>query len=673
MSSSISRRDFVANTVLASSVLGLSPTGRAAQNLRIRAPDLALCPVSHLKVTLLDSFWGDKQSKVAKKTVQAIIYQTEKTGRIRNFEKAARRAGELPEGLVYNDSDVYKALELIAYSLSYCPDAAIERKADEWIDKIAAAQLPDGYLNTYFTLTGLDRRWTDMSLHEDYCAGHLIEGAIAYFQTTGKRKLLDVAIRFADHIDLTLRLPNRHWVCGHEEIEMALVKLSRLTSERKYLQLAEWCLDQRGRGYFMSASWPQPQWHGEYNQDDIPVREQRKITGHAVRAMYLYTGVADVAAMTGDSGYMQTLEAVWDDLIHRQMYVTGGVGSASRHEGFGDAYDLPNRSAYCETCASVGMVLWSHRMNLLTGESQYVDVLERSLYNAALAGISLSGDRFFYTNPLAASKPFSSGRQEWFDTACCPSNVARLISSIGGYIFGVSDRAIWINLYAASTAKLKVGRTNVSLRMDTTYPWSGNIKLSISPERQDRYALHLRVPSWARNVAVPGGLYQFNERSDSEIRLLVNGRPFHHTEENGYITVNREWAKGDIVELSLPMPVRTIVARDEVKANRDRIALQRGPLMYCVESIDNGGNVWNILINDRAQFSEETERILDEPVVAVRGSAAILTQTEEGDGVQRQPATLKAIPYYAWANRESYDMQVWLPTKVNSVALNTVE
>ena len=361
-------------------------------------------PVRFSQVTITDRFWKPKMDKVATATLNACIVQTEdKTGRIRNFEKVARKlAGATDnlthEGIYYDDSDVYKALEAMAYSLKNHPDAAIEQKADAWIDRIAAAQLPDGYLNTYYTLTGLDKRWTDMEKHEDYCAGHLMEAAVAYYNTTGKRKLLDVAIRLADHIDSTFRIPNRHWVSGHQEIELALMRLYHQTNQDRYLKLADWFLQQRGHGYGKGKIWDQ--WKDpKYCQDDVPVKDQKEITGHAVRAMYQYTGAADVAAATNDPGYLGAMTSVWEDVVYRNMYLTGGIGSSGQNEGFSEDFDLPNASAYCETCASVGMVFWNQRMNLLTGESKYIDVLERSLYNGALDGLSLSGDRFFYGNP----------------------------------------------------------------------------------------------------------------------------------------------------------------------------------------------------------------------------------------------------------------------------------
>ena len=555
----------------------------------------------------------------------------------------------------------------MAYSLKNHPDAAVQQKADEWIDKIAAAQLPDGYLNTYYTLTGLDKRWTDMERHEDYCAGHLIEAAVAYYNTTGKRKLLDVAIRFADHIDNTFRVKNRPWVSGHQEIELALMRLYHLTKEERYLKLADWFLDQRGRGYGKGKIWDE--WKNpKYCQDDVPVKQQKEITGHAVRAMYQYTGAADVASVTNDPGYMNALTTVWEDVVHRNMYLTGGSGSSGHNEGFTDDFDLPNSSAYCETCASVGMVFWNQRMNLLTGESKYIDVLERSLYNGALDGLSLSGDRFFYGNPLSSAGNY--GRSEWFGTACCPSNIARLVASLGDYVYGRSENGIWVNLFVASNTTFKFGKTDVPLQLDTNYPWDGNVKITVSPAKKVAYALHVRIPGWANNVPVPGKLYEFTNASNAKVEVLVNGKPATYQVEKGYAVIDRTWQKGDVVEVKLPMDVLQVAARSEVKADQDRIALQRGPLVYCVEGVDNADKVWNLLVPAQPTFETKQHQVLDEPVVAIQANLSVVEAAPDGLSIQTKPQTITAIPYYTWANRGKSTMQVWLPSRIKAIKIS---
>lgn len=619
--------------------------------------------VSFSKVVIDDDFWKPRINSVTEVTIPVCIDQTEvKTPRIRNFEKVAAGKGERHQGIYYDDSDVYKALEAIAYSLKNHPDKNLEMKADEWIDKIAAAQLPDGYLFTYYTLEGLDGRWTDMHRHEAYCAGHLIEAAVAYYNTTGKRKLLDVAIRFANHIDETFRLQNRPWVPGHQEIELALVKLYYTTGDKRYLELSDWFLQQRGRGNFVPANN-----NPEYNQDNYPVKEQKKITGHAVRAMYLYTGAADVAAAKNDPDYMEAMKTVWEDVVYRNMYITGGIGSSGRNEGFSMDYDLPNEQAYCETCASVGMVFWNNRMNLLTGESKYVDVLERSLYNGALDGLSLKGDRFFYGNPLASYG--THARSEWFGTACCPSNIARLVESVGDYIYAKSDNSVWVNLFIGSTGTFTLKNRNVNIKQTTGYPWDGKVQIAITPDRQTEFDIHIRIPGWSGNIPVPGDTYRYTDKSDAGFSVMLNGTPADYRMDKGYAVITRKWKKGDVIVLDLPMPVRRITAIDEVKENRGRIALQRGPLVYCFEHPDNNAEVMNIIVPDNVSFTSEFRPGLLNGVVVLKALAPVVTISSDGLKVNTELKEITAIPYYSWANRGRGQMQVWMPRKAVQVRL----
>lgn len=605
---------------------------------------------SQIKIT--DSFWKPKLEKVAKSALPASIYQTEiNTGRIRNFEKAGRKQGEAHEGIYYDDSDVYKALEAIAYSLQNIPDAALEQKADEWIAKIASAQEPDGYINTFYSLTGLDKRWQDMEKHEDYCAGHLMEAGVAYFQATGKHQLLDVAIKMADHIDTQFRQANKPWVSGHEEIELALVKLYKVTKEDRYLQLADWFLDQRGRGYGKGAIWDKPEWGPKYAQDDVPVKDQKEITGHAVRAMYLYTGAADVAATKNDPGYMKAMKTVWEDVVYRNMYVTGGIGSSGSNEGFSVDYDLPNENAYSETCASVGMVFWNQRMNLLEGQSQYIDVLERSLYNAALDGLSLTGDRFFYGNPLASSGQHF--RKEWFGTACCPSNISRLVASVGDYIYAKNESGIWVNLFIANQTEFDLSGEKVRVEMKTNFPWDGKVELEVNPTTDKRFTVNIRIPGWIEENPVPGKLYNFLQKEETNFTLLINGEKATFRQENGYAVLDRAWKKGDRITYELPLEIRQLQSRPEVLANSDRIAIQRGPLVYCVEGADNEGKVLQLALGSNPNFTTKDYRILDENVQAIEFQAI--------DG--QTPKTVTAIPYYTWANRGQNEMMVWIPKK----------
>lgn len=624
-----------------------------------------LQPVGFSQVKINDAFWTPRQETVTKVTIPVCIDQTEiKTPRIRNFEKVARNDGEKHEGIYFDDSDVYKAMEAMAYSLKNHPDAALEAKFDQWTDIIAKAQQPDGYLNTYYTLGGLQNRWTDMERHEDYCAGHLIEAAVAYYNATGKTKLLNVATRFADHIDSTFRQTGRHWVSGHEEIELALVKLYKATNNKKYLDLADWYLQQRGHGYGRGGIW-----HGgrtaDYCQDGTPVADQKEISGHAVRAMYLYTGAADVGAAKQDTGYMKAMKTVWQDVVYRNMYLTGGIGSSGHNEGFTNDYDLPNEDAYCETCASVGMVFWNQRMNLLTGESKYIDVLERSLYNGALDGLSLSGDHFFYGNPLANEGNYA--RSEWFGTACCPSNIARLVESLGDYVYAKADNDIWVNLFIGSSTDIALKKGTVGIAQATKYPWQGGVQIALTPARSMAFPLHVRIPGWAQNEPVPGNAYRFAEEDTAKFVITVNGKPAKYNMEEGYAVLNQTWKKGDVVELQLPMNVRKVVANDSIVQDRNRVALQRGPLVYCVEHPDNAGSVYNMILPANTTFTTDYHPELLNGVVTIEGQVPVFKPSADGEQVVAQQGKLTAIPYYAWANRGKGEMEVWLPTKVAAV------
>ena len=578
---------------------------------------------SHVKIN--DNFWSPRLSKHVSATLPVCIDQIEnQTGRIRNFENAAKGEGE-HSGIFFDDSDVYKALEGMAYSLINNPDPELEKKADEWIDKFAAAQQPDGYINTFYTLTGLDKRWTNMDKHEMYCAGHMIEAGVAYYQATGKRKLLDVCIRMTDHMMSQFGPGKRHWVPGHEEIELALVKLYQTTQEQKYLDFAYWLLEERGHGHGTMGD--EGKWDPVYYQDIVPVRQLTDISGHAVRCMYLYCGMADVAALKNDTGYIAAIDRLWDDVVHRNMYITGGIGSSRDNEGFTEDYDLPNLDAYCETCASVGMVLWNQRMNQLTGDSKYIDVLERSLYNGALAGISLGGDRFFYVNPLESKGDHH--RQEWYGCACCPSQLSRFLPSIGNYIYASSDDALWVNLYIGNTGQIRIGETDILLTQETDYPWDGSVKLTISTSQPLEKEIRLRIPNWCKTYD-----------------LSINGKRINVSEEKGYAVI-KDWKSQDVIALDMDMPVEIVAADPHVKENFGKRAIQRGPLVYCMEEIDNPEYFDQIQSSPSTTF--QTAFVSD----ILNGIKTIKTNG------RAQSATF--IPYYAWDNRKAGKMRVWIP------------
>lgn len=578
---------------------------------------------SHVKIE--DVFWSPRLEKHITATLPVCIDQIEnQTGRIRNFENAAKGEGE-HSGIFFDDSDVYKALEGMAYTLVNHPDPVLEQKADEWIDKFAAAQQPDGYINTFYTLTGLDKRWSNMDKHEMYCAGHMTEAAVAYYQATGKRKLLDVAIRMADHMMSVFGPGKRDWVPGHEEIELALVKLYQVTGEQKYLDFANWLLEERGHGF--GSMGDEGTWNPTYYQDDKPVKEMSDIAGHAVRCMYLYCGMADVAALKHDTAYIAAMNRLWDDVVLRNMYVTGGIGSSKHNEGFTEDYDLPNLEAYCETCASVGMVFWNLRMNQFTGDSKYIDVLERSMYNGALAGISLSGDRFFYVNPLESKGDHH--RQAWYGCACCPSQISRFLPSIGNYLYGTSKEAIWVNLYIGSTATIPLDRGEVILKQETRYPWDGAVKLTVQTATPLQKEIRLRVPGWCK-----------------QYRLAVNGQPTEAAEEKGYAVLDRTWQAGDEITLDMEMPVEQVAADPRVKADEGKRAIQRGPLVYCMEEIDNKATYAKAELSEQTQFQTTFD-------ASLLGGIVRIDATTEGQ-------TLHLIPYYSWDNREAGQMKVWM-------------
>ena len=578
-----------------------------------------ITPVDFSQVKIEDSFWSPRLESHKTATLPVCIDQIEnQTGRIRNFENAAKGTGE-HSGIFFDDSDVYKALEGMAYSLINKPDKALEAKCDEWINKFAAAQQPDGYLNTYYILTGLDKRWTDMNMHEMYCAGHMIEAAVAYYKATGKRKLLDVSKRMADHMMSVFGPGKRHWVPGHEEIELALVKLSQVTGEEKYLDFAQWLIEERGHRY---GVWT---WDPVYCQDDVPVRDMKEIGGHAVRAMYLYCGMADVAALKHEQSYIDALERIWEDVVYRKMYVTGGIGSSAKNEGFSEPYDLPNLEAYCETCASVGMVLWNWRMNQFTGDAKYIDVLERSMYNGALAGISMAGDRFFYVNPLESKGDHH--RQAWYGCACCPSQICRFLPSIGNYIYGVSDDAIWVNLFIGGTADLGNG---VKLSLKTIYPLQGNVKIDVSTKAPLDKQIRIRIPGWCKDWS-----------------LMVNDEVMRPAVDKGYAVLDRTWSNGDQILLELALVPEMVQADPNVKQDLEKRAVQRGPLVYCLEEVDNPEGFDSLKFGANTVFDTVYDRRL------FGGIQKVTAVTDGG-------VTMTFIPYYAWDNRAPGKMKVWV-------------
>jgi DUF1680 family protein len=630
------------------------------------APDadsLAIEPVAFTEVELTDDFWAPRMEINRTVTIPHLARQNEETGRVDNFRKAAGLMEGPFEGQRYNDSDVYKSIEAASYALAQTYDPALDAQLDELIELVAGSQLEDGYIFPAWTIDpdnpapGVGReRWayTNSNSHELYGNGHLIEAAVAHYRATGKRTLLDVAIRAADHIDSVFGPEKRRATSGHEEIELALVKLYDVTGEERYLKLAKFFLDERGHDHDAPAEPEDSRFarydNRTYRQDHLPVAEQTEAVGHSVRAMYLYMGMADVAARTDAPGYQEALDALWDDVAAKKMYLTGGIGAADTFESFGDAYQLPNQSAYAETCAAIGLDMWNHRMFLARGDAEYLDVMERILYNGFLSGVSLEGNSFFYTNPLESEG--DRQRREYFSTACCPSNLARLMGQLPGFIYATQGDRLYVNLFVGSEAELQLPAGSLRLIQQTDYPWDGAVRLTFEPESEMEFELRVRIPGWARNEPVPSDLYAYADTSAGQPELRVNGEVTPIEMDAGFAILDRAWSAGDTVELDLPMPVRRVRAHPAVENNAGRLAIQRGPIVYAVEAIDNGGAALDIALPESAELSTEFRPEMLGGVTVVRGTA--MRGNEE--------TGLLAVPYFAWANRGPGEMRVWLPT-----------
>ena len=616
-------------------------------------PHRKLTPVPFTDVKVTDAFWAPRIETNRTKTIPHDFKKCEDTGRLSNFAKAAGRMEGKFEGIYFNDSDVYKVIEGAAYSLAAHPDPKLEKYLDDLIDTIAAAQQKDGYLFCFYTLKQPEKRWTNLrSMHELYCAGHFFEAAVAHYRATGKRTMLNVAVRLADLIDSIFGPDKRHGVPGHEEIELALVKLYEVTGEERYLALAKFFLDERGNEA------KREKLYGPYSQDHVPVTEQSEPVGHAVRAMYLYCGMADVAAYTRDLAYTNALDRLWNSTVTKKMHVTGGVGARHGGEAFGEDYELPNASAYCETCAACGVIFWSHRMSLGHGHARYADILERALYNGFLSGISLDGETFFYVNPLASNG--NRHRQQWYGCSCCPTNVVRVIPSVPGYVYATDSNAVYANLYVASTARVKHKGGTVTLKQETRYPWDGTVKIALAPERPGEFTLALRIPAWASGETRTNGLYRLaSSVTPPPVGIRINGEPIgKRVMKAGYALLARTWKKGDTVELDLPMGVCRVYAHEKVKADAGRVALQRGPLMYCFEGADNGKYLPHAYLPADAPIEAEHRPDLLGGVTVLLAKGKV--RREDGPDTA---VTLTAVPYYGWDHREPGPMMVWIPEK----------
>jgi len=625
--------------------------------------DYPIKPVPFTDVQIKDKFWQPRMETNRTVTIPYDFKKCEETGRIDNFAKAGGLMEGEFVGIRYNDSDVYKVIEGAAYSLSLHPDPELEKYLDELIAKISAAQEDDGYLYTTRTIDPENparnagkERWSYMiHSHELYNVGHSYEAAVAYFQATGKRSLLDIATKSANLIDSVFGPGKKHNPPGHQEIEIGLAKLYRVTGEEKYLKLAKFFLDQRGK--YIGREPYDEYISAEYTQDHKPVIEQDEAVGHAVRAGYMYSGMADVAALTGDKNYINAIDKIWDNVVSKKLYITGGIGARSEGEAFGNNYELPNLEAYNETCAAIANMFWNHRLFLLHGDAKYIDVLERTLYNGFLSGVGMSGSEFFYPNPLESDGRHK--RSPWFDCACCPVNVVRFLPSLPGYVYAQKDDDLYINLFMSSEATIKMKNKVVKLIQETDYPWDGTIKIIVDPEKSGNFGIHIHIPGWAQGQAVPSDLYRYLNPTDEKIVLTVNGEAVDFQVDKGFALLKRHWKKDDVIELTLPMPIRKVVAHDSVKADVGKLSLERGPIVYCAEWVDNGGHVLNLMLPQETELQFEHRSDLFNGVNVIRGKAMGLYS--DGTVASKREQDFLAIPYYAWSHRGQGEMAVWLP------------
>lgn len=642
-------------------------------------------PVPFTSVKVSDAFWSPRLKASREVTIPLAFSKCEETGRYRNFEIAAQQlAGENTEdvkvgGFSFDDTDVYKTIEGASYILQTYPDKKLENYIDSVLAIVAKGQEPDGYLYTARTMNprhphpwaGM-KRWEKVEelSHEFYNLGHMLEAACAHYQATGKRNFLDIAIRYADCVCKAVGPADNqlHLVPGHQIAEMGLCKLYLVTGDRKYLDQAKYFLDMRGKTARKDA----------YSQAHKPVTEQDEAVGHAVRAEYMYSGMADVAALTGDSSYIKAIDKIWHNIVNKKLYITGGVGARHAGEAFGDNYELPNASAYCETCAQIGNVYTNYRLFLLHGLSCYYDVLERTLYNALISGISIEGNGFFYPNPLSCREESKYARQPWFGCACCPSNICRFIPSLPGYIYATRQDALYVNLFMGNTATMKVKGKNITIRQETQYPADGDVKISILKGSGD-FSLMIRVPSWLDNKPLASDLYRYVDGKRLGYSIKINGKPYEVIEGaliNGYATINRKWKKGDVVEVHFDMEPRLVVANKKVAADRGRVAIERGPLVYCAEWPDNEADISTYLLNQKPQLKMGSEPITiteGHTVMPITANAQSLSYGTDGK-LHATDRTLTLIPYYAWDHRgQQGGMDVWLPIDISAASATHIK
>jgi len=616
-----------------------------------------ISPINIRNVVITDNFWLPKIKIIQDTTIKYAFEKCDEEGRMENFLIAGGKlSGKTRGKMPFDDTDLYKIIEGASYSLISEPNPLLDAYIDSIIAIIKIGQEPDGYLTTWFTIDRLNppawwahpspNRWEfEESNHELYNSGHLFEAAAAHYLATGKKNLLEIALKNADLLVENFGSDKLKIPPGHQIVETGLIRLYQITNNKKYLELAKFYLDLRGNSNSRKS-------YGEYSQDHLPVVDQAEAVGHAVRAVYMYSAMTDVAAIYKDQSYLNAVNKIWDNVVNKKMYITGGLGSRHEGEAFGDNYELPNLTAYSETCAAIGSVYWNHRLFLLTGNSKYYDIIERTLYNGLIAGISLDGKNFFYPNALESDGEykFNQGactRQPWFDCSCCPTNMIRFLPSTPGLIYATQNNNLYINLYVSNNSEIILDKNKINISQQTNYPWSGDINISINPEKQTDFTLKLRIPGWTQNNPVPGDLYSYLNQSSKKIILLINGTEENVIIKNGFAEITRTWNKGDKIDLVLPMSVRKVVTNKNVKENLNKVAFEFGPIVYCAEEIDNA-NISDISIADDIEFKTEEKSILSEDVIVLTGN------------VDNNKVTL--IPYYLWSNRGVGKMKVWLPS-----------
>jgi DUF1680 family protein len=623
--------------------------------------DYPISTVDIKNVVLTDSFWLPKIKTVQNTTIKYGLEKCVNEGRLDNFLIAGKKKkGKVHGKMPFDDTDVYKIIEGASYSLISAPNNSLEDYLDSIIAVIKTGQEADGYITTWFTIDNppapwvnkTGKRWTGVvSSHELYNSGHLFHAAAAHYIATGKRNFLDIALKNADLLVKSFGPGKLTLPPGHQIVETGLVKLYRITKNEKYLKLAKYYLDLRGDSTTHKL-------YGEYAQDDKPVKQQTEIEGHAVRAVYMYAGMTDIGTIFNDTSYLHAVKSIWSNMVNRKMYITGGLGARHEGESFGNDYELPNLSAYAETCASIGDVLWNVRLFELTGNGEYFDIIERTLYNGLISGISLDGTKFFYVNPLEADGKFafnqgSKTREPWFDCSCCPTNLIRFIPSIPGIIYATKNDTLYVNLYASNKAKIDMSNTSINVEQQTNYPWDGKIRLSVHTDNEVRFTIKFRIPGWVNNEVMPGNLYNFINQISIPVKIKINGKEIDYYDSKEYACINRTWRNNDLVELTLPMEIKHIAANKKVSADSNMTALEYGPIVYCFEGIDNNFQLDKLTMPDDANLKVERNTHLLGGINQIVGEVPSI--------IGKEKLKITAIPYFTWSNRGNGSMKVWLP------------